>query len=314
VDVVAAPDLANAWTTYRDDLDGYTVDLPPGMRVLSDELRIPAITDPVPIGVFATFEYAPDGSSESLCDAGVPKGPVETMASTDVFVWLEERRRVSDAAEPSRPMSFETDERRAPWCAAADDVDEELWTSFTDADRQFYLLVVIGRDVPPPTAAHVWTTVDSLRFDRQHTTTTASDPIEAAPSLSGELADGRPYVLTLDAANGLCLTVAEVDFGCDTGGPVLPADADPATPRTAIDQTGAILVYGMLPAGAEGVVLTLPGGTTTSDRLAVQVGSLWAIPVPASAAYVSMNAMIEMSVTYVMDDGDEVPAPTLPLR
>lgn len=57
-------------------------------------------------------------------------------------------------------------------------------------------------------------------------------------SIGGTMRDGRPWTVRHDEREGLCVTLGTTDLGCDTSGPVLSPDADPATPRLAAEPPG----------------------------------------------------------------------------
>ena len=107
------------------------------------------------------------------------------------------------------------------------------------------------------------------------------------PLLRGRLLDGRPWALGA-GSHGLCVTLGPSDIGCDDVGPVLPAGADPATPRAAIEpaatehpmQEAATLTYGYLPPGADAVELVHDDGRTVTDGLLIEpTGRFWGLPV-----------------------------------
>jgi hypothetical protein len=164
VDVVGPPGVVGEWVPHVDRDRHYRIDLSPGWRAITQDLT-PNVTDPRQIGAFANFDVpAPDG--ENLCDGGVPQRAMTAMGTTGAFVWLLERSSFTslDGVAP-RPASFADVPRRGPWCAPAANVDDELWTEFTDAGRFFYVFVAIGRDVTADQRADVWRMVDSLRID-----------------------------------------------------------------------------------------------------------------------------------------------------
>ncbi|HEY8526719.1 MAG TPA: hypothetical protein VIL48_17245 [Acidimicrobiales bacterium] len=87
--------------------------------------------------------------------------------------------------------------------------------------------------------------------------------------------------------HGLCVTLGPSDLGCDDVGPAVPPGADPATPRSAADETGypyplpeaSALAYGYLPPGADTVELVHDDGRTVTDGLAVEpTERFWAMP------------------------------------
>ena len=81
------------------------------------------------------------------------------------------------------------------------------------------------------------------------------------PVIRGTLLDGRTWTVGFSSRHGLCVTIGSSDFGCDDVGPVISPDADPGTPRTAVETAGnlyptneaGLLKHAFLPSGAETV-------------------------------------------------------------
>jgi hypothetical protein len=150
-----------------------------------------------------------------------------------------------------------------------------------------------------------------VRTQPEPTTTTVPPPpgtMVTPASIGGTLLDGRPFEVRNDPPHGLCVRLGDVELGCDDEGPVIAPDADPATPRTAIEDEGqfdlrqaGVLRYGFLPAGATRVVLRWFDGRETSAGLVVHPAQrIWAIPIrPGDNP--------EDDVSYRTDDGREVP-------
>jgi heat shock protein HslJ len=131
-----------------------------------------------------------------------------------------------------------------------------------------------------------------------------SVPVEEGPTIGGVLLDGRTWAVTDSAEHGLCVVLGDNDLGCDDAGPVIPPGADPATPRTAADESGSAfpeedagaLLYGHLPPGATMVVVTYDDGSEEGNQRFVVQGEpdLWALPIelgntPAFVVYIEGN-------------------------
>ena len=135
------------------------------------------------------------------------------------------------------------------------------------------------------------------------TTTLSPAGVDTKPegAISGQLFDGRRWMLRSDPDHGLCLTVGTEDFGCDDAGPVISAGEDPATPRTAIEPGpfdnphAGFLVYAYLPPGTTSVVLIYADGRALSDGLVIEpTARFWATPVapgdnPSAISYLGPN-------------------------
>ena len=134
----------------------------------------------------------------------------------------------------------------------------------------------------------------------------AGSPVEGQ-ELTGTLIDGRPFSIEHNPTEGLCLVIDAVNFGCDTTGPVVAQDADPSTPRMAVDAAPPyeeVLAYGYLPADAVGVVADLDDGTRVEGAIIGASPRIWALPLPEQVARVD-----HLEFTYILEDGTEVQAP-----
>jgi hypothetical protein len=158
----------DGWTTSIDDARGFEVSVPPGWR-LSAESLTPKLTDPRELLSAATF---PLRYRDSTCNH-VPAGALETMGPADGFVTVLERGRdpgSSWSEFPPRPGNFgdgATPERGdVAGCLRGEPSVVEYWIPFTDADRHFYAMVVVGPDAPAEVRADAFEILDRLRFDR----------------------------------------------------------------------------------------------------------------------------------------------------
>lgn len=113
-----------------------------------------------------------------------------------------------------------------------------------------------------------WTTLQLTASDGAFV---SFDRTERRPAISGELADGRRWIVT-DRSEDLCASVDLVNVGCE--------EADAAHPRV-VGTGGATLLVGRLPEGATSVFLEHDDGRPADLPGAVvapEVG-LWAVPV-----------------------------------
>lgn len=109
------------------------------------------------------------------------------------------------------------------------------------------------------------------------------------PSISGTLADGRPWSVSHDLERGLCVIIDDTNLGCDDSGPVVPRTADPSTPRIAIADGGTRLgdlVYGfhpsppLRPSGARLISVQNADGHSGEHVAVIDPRTgLWALPI-----------------------------------
>jgi hypothetical protein len=158
-------------------------------------------------------------------------------------------------------------------------------------------------DSATPRGSSTSTSIRSQSFS----STTSQPDAEPATRVSGRLEDGRVFTVRHDPVHRLCVKIDDVDFGCDDEGPVIGADADPATPRTIVEETGSPLLYGYLPDDAVAVVGVLDDGRRLEEDI-VNTGppAVWALPVPAG-----VDVSRSPSILYIGTDGAETAAPTL---
>lgn len=162
---VARP--GDGWTTSVDEAHGFEVSVPPGWR-LSAESLTPKLTDPRELLSAATF---PLRYRDSSCNH-VPSGALETMGREDGFVTVLERGRDPGSSWtefPPRPRSFAdgaTPERGdVAGCLGGKPSVVEYWIPFTDADRHFYAMVVVGPEAPAKVRTNAFEILDRMRFD-----------------------------------------------------------------------------------------------------------------------------------------------------
>ncbi|MEX2255372.1 MAG: hypothetical protein WEC34_08035 [Acidimicrobiia bacterium] len=132
-----------------------------------------------------------------------------------------------------------------------------------------------------------------------------TNPRPVNPMIDGRLLDGRTWTLRHDQLHGLCLTIGTQDFGCDDVGPVINPNADPATPREAVEPgpfpnpNAGLFAYAYLPPGATNVVLIFADGRTTSAGLVIEpTARFWGMPIKPGD-----NPPI---ISYTTADGTEI--------
>lgn len=123
-------------------------------------------------------------------------------------------------------------------------------------------------------------------------------------AVTGRLMDGRPFVVLQDPLRGLCLSIGDTDFGCNSGAPVSAADRNRPTARFSVEAEGSALAYGYLPENATAVVAVLADGRRVGDHvLSNSVPRVWALPLPAGVV-----DFASISILYVAANGTETPA------
>jgi hypothetical protein len=163
----AAAPPADPWTTTVNTPRGFTVSLPPGWRLAGESLT-PGLLDPRELLSAATFPLA---YRQGRCNH-MPDGALKTMGPADGFVSVQERGgrpRRDPAGFPPRPASFagqaQQSEGDIAACLGGHPHTREYWMPFSDANRRFYALVVLGPRAPKQTRDEAFAILDRLRFD-----------------------------------------------------------------------------------------------------------------------------------------------------
>jgi hypothetical protein len=157
---------ADAWTTAVNKSHGFTVSLPSGWK-LSAESLTPGLTDPRELLSAATFPLA---YRQGSC-SHMPDGALRSMGPADGFVSVQERGRIAHGGQagfPPRPASFRADAKPSNGDLAVcvgDIPTVEYWIPFSDGNRRFYALVVLGRRASEQTRDEAFAILDRLRFD-----------------------------------------------------------------------------------------------------------------------------------------------------
>ena len=111
--------------------------------------------------------------------------------------------------------------------------------------------------------------------------------VGSSVGVAGTLDDGRPFSVRRHPQRGLCVTLGDIDIGCDDVGPVTSGDPQ-ATPRWAFvsvdgdlsENNAAELCYGSLPVGATGAMVVHDDGRRSQAGLVIDgTSSIWAMPV-----------------------------------
>jgi hypothetical protein len=155
-------------TVYRDDQDGFTVDVPVGWSVSPVPINT-WVTDPREILAMATYPLRPGG--EGAIDAQVPSRALDDLGPNDMFIWVPERDG-ADASYPRRPASFSP----VAVCSGYADCEQgralglegirAWWYYFRDGDHGVYVFVGMGETAYQDQARsrEAWEILDSLRF------------------------------------------------------------------------------------------------------------------------------------------------------
>jgi hypothetical protein len=163
----AATPPADPWTTTVNKPRGFTLSLPPGWQ-LSAESLTPYLADPRELLSAATFPLA---YRHGRCNH-MPDGALRALGPADGFVSVQERGgrpRRNPAGFPARPASFGAlaEQRRGDIesCLGGNPDTVEYWLPFSDANRRFYALVVLGPHASKQTRDQAFAILDRLRFD-----------------------------------------------------------------------------------------------------------------------------------------------------
>lgn len=157
----------DGWTTAVIKSHGLTVGLPPGWR-LSAESLTPHLSDPREVMSAATF---PLRFRSGRCNH-MPDGALAAIGPADGFVSVQERGRSPHASSrdfPPRPAVFDAGAKQHPGdvagCLGGTPKTVEYWIPFSDANRRFYALVVLGPRAPEQTRDEAFAILDRLHFD-----------------------------------------------------------------------------------------------------------------------------------------------------
>jgi hypothetical protein len=151
------------WAVHANRDWGYSVAYPSHWQSVAQP-RTPEAGDPEVILSIATFPLSPE-------DAPYP-WPRQGFDSTQAFVTISERGLDASSTWhdfPLRPPHFKY-EPGEEWAPASYIRSDELrftdhWFRFTDANRHFHALVVVGKSAPQEAATEAYRILDTLLFD-----------------------------------------------------------------------------------------------------------------------------------------------------
>jgi len=167
----AVENVMSCPSTQPDDVR--VVELPGGaMRLtypadwyLADERLTPNLGAPREIFSLGSFPLVPGGPN---C-AQIPSRALHDLGSTDVFLTVQERTVADPAGFDPRPEHFgptpgDTDNVFYDCIEPGElaDIGTLHWTSFTDQNRYFHMLVALGADAPAEKVSALWNSLDQL--------------------------------------------------------------------------------------------------------------------------------------------------------
>jgi hypothetical protein len=227
-------------TVYRDDQQGFSVEVPPGWQVATKPLNT-WVSDPHEILSMGTYALRPGG--EAATDAQVPSNAVDDLGPDDIFVWLNERTP-PDRRLPERPLEFSPESLCQSGSPAggyrgcvdglAQGIDgiRAWWTYFSADGRGFYLFVGMGEQAyrDPARQQQAWAVLDSLSFDPAP----AGDVFAACPGTTDAVPPGEDAAPTAEAA-----ATAFVRASLSGDDAMVAAYSDPVASENRVDITAA---------------------------------------------------------------------------
>jgi hypothetical protein len=158
-----------SWPTYRDDANGFSVQIPPGWQRSQGPL-VPNLVNPREIISLGTYTL-PSNTSGPACDAQLPLRALQDLGPEDVFLWIVESNPAQALSKlgstAPRPKHFGARGTRTLDCSS------QVFTPglpvstryFTDRGRTLGTYVVFGENVSQARKAETWHLLDTLRFD-----------------------------------------------------------------------------------------------------------------------------------------------------
>jgi hypothetical protein len=146
------------WTTTTNAARGFSVSLPAGWALARERLT-PKLVDPRELFSAGTFplHYRPGGCNH------MPDAALRSMGPRDGFVSVLESSP-SDTFPP-RPRHFRAQPTTGLECIQ--NRFETSWLLFADRGRDFYALVVLGRQAPASVRGQAFEILDRLRVERR---------------------------------------------------------------------------------------------------------------------------------------------------
>ena len=128
----------------------------------AEESLTPKLTDPRELFATGTF---PLEFREMECEH-LPGSVLREISSSDAFLTVQERvSEVASDVYPGRPDDFRQKEDRPAdgfECVPQDAPYDTYWMPFSDAGRNFYALLAIGKDAGAETKDDAWAALNSF--------------------------------------------------------------------------------------------------------------------------------------------------------
>jgi hypothetical protein len=160
----AATSQEATWTNYRDEENRFSVRYPAAWTRATVRLT-PILADPREILSIGTSDLPPGGES---C-AQFPVNALDAVGTTDALLTLQESGHPDLGGFPPLPDDLERLEAdKRFWGAGCVQNPDRLvtwWIRFSDQDRAFYGLVVIGNSATEETRAQVFQALSSFRVE-----------------------------------------------------------------------------------------------------------------------------------------------------
>ncbi|HVF52371.1 MAG TPA: hypothetical protein VNC78_02065 [Actinomycetota bacterium] len=147
---------------YRDPERGFTITYP-ATWFRAEASLTPNLANPEELFSVATFQLQ---YRESDC-AQLPKGALESMSASDVFVSVHERYHAGASTEftPRLPDFSVEREGKGATLECIPESLETHWIPFEDVGRRFYALVIFGGSAPSDAIDDAWSILNGARFD-----------------------------------------------------------------------------------------------------------------------------------------------------
>lgn len=158
------------WSTYEDQADGLTMSFPSDWTMAAGNLT-PNLINPKELVALGTYSLSTNASS-TLCPQ-FPAAALDAMGSSDAFISIlgsEPSANSRTHPFPARPaggfdrssgVNLSTTD--FPQCLAHPLNGNGQWIAFSQAGRDFYVLVAIGTSAPASLRSDVYTILDSLQ-------------------------------------------------------------------------------------------------------------------------------------------------------
>lgn len=177
VDLPHYPDNdSNGRQRYLDNAGRFEISYPRDWFQAESSLT-PNLSDPSELFSVASFPLV---YRETEC-AHMPKGALDVMGSSDVFVSVQERKALGSDFEP-RPQDF-SQARKPTRLECIPENLRQYWIRFKDAQRRFYALLVFGPSASLKSRELAWAVLNDARFWHKHR---SAEPLDwPAPFVPG---------------------------------------------------------------------------------------------------------------------------------